>query len=321
VLDVLIVGGGPAGLSAALVLGRARRSVLLCDVGEPRNSLSRGVHGYLTRDGVPPSDMRRIGREELCSYPNVRVEEALVTDIDRNGSHFEAELERGRLVASRKLLLAPGVEPKLPPLERARELYGRGLFDCPYCDGWELRDQPIAVYGRGEKAKTFALQLLGWTRDIVICSDGPAELGRSDRDELSAFGIGVVEENLVGLQSDGELLTALRFADGRRFARRALFFVAGSPEPSPLLRKLGCEFDEQGNVLTGSCERTGIPGLYVAGDASRRIDFAIVAAAEGAMAAVSINRELLAEDIDRWRWEPKSRLALGHREGYHEVCE
>ena len=300
-LDVLIVGGGPAGLSAALVLGRALRSVLVCDAGEPRNSGSRGVHGFLTRDGVAPDDLRRIGREQLRSYPNVRVEEASVVDIGRAGSYFEAALERGHRIASRKLLLAPGVEPKLPPLERARELYGRGLFDCPYCDGWELRGQPIAVYGRGEKAKAFAQQLLGWTSDIVICSDGPAELGPGDRGELGALGIAVLEDRLARLESDGELLTAIGFADGRRLVRRALFFVTGSPEPSPLLRRLGCEFDEQGSVLTGSCETTGIPGLYVAGDASRRIDFAIVAAAEGAMAAVSINRELLAEDLDRRR--------------------
>jgi thioredoxin reductase len=302
-LDVLIVGGGPAGLNAALVLGRARRNVLVCDAGEPRNSKSGGVHGFLTRDGVAPGDMRRIGREELHSYPSVRLEEAWVTDVGHNGSHFEATLERGGRVASRKLLLAPGVEPKLPPLERARELYGRGLFDCPYCDGWELRDQPIAIYGRGERAKAFALQLLGWTSDIVICSDGPAEFGACDREEVGHLGIRIVEDRLAELESDGELLTAIRFADGRRFARRALFFVAGSPEPSPLLRKFGCEFDDKGNVLTGSCETTTVPGLYVAGDASRRIDFAIVAAAEGAMAAVSINRELLAEDLDRRRRE------------------
>jgi thioredoxin reductase len=303
VIDVLIVGGGPAGLSAALVLGRARRSVLICDAGEPRNGNSRGVHGYLTRDGIAPGDMRRIGREELRSYQDIRLEEEWVTDIRRDGPHFEAMLGRGRRVASRKLLLAPGVEPKLPPLERVRELYGRGLFDCPYCDGWELRDQPIAIYGRGERAKTFAQQLLGWTSDVVICSDGPAEFGACDREELGHLGIRIVEDRLMELESDGELLTAIRFADGRRLARRALFFVAGSPEPSPLLRKLGCELDDKGNCRTGRGETTTVPGLYVAGDASRRIDFAIVAAAEGAMAAVSINRELLAEDLDRRRHE------------------
>ncbi|MFL5260409.1 MAG: NAD(P)/FAD-dependent oxidoreductase [Hyphomicrobiales bacterium] len=298
-IDVLIVGGGPAGLSAALVLGRARRSLLICDAGEPRNGNSRGVNGYLTRDGIAPGDMRRIGREELDSYPSVRLEEAWVTDLHHKGSHFEAVLDRGDRVASRKLLLAPGVEPKLPPLARARELYGRGLFDCPYCDGWEIRDQPIAIYGRGGRAKTFALQLLGWTSDIVICTDGPAEFSACDRDELGQLGIRIAEDRLAELESDGELLTAIKFAEGRRLARRALFFVAGSPEPSPLLRKLGCEFDDKGSVRTGSGETTTVPGLFVAGDASRRIDFAIVAAAEGAMAAVSINRELLAEDLDR----------------------
>src|SRR3954452_14232157 len=133
--DVLIVGGGPAGLSAALVLGRARRRVLVCDAGEPRNRLSRGVNGFLTRDGTVPHELRRLAREDLRKYPSVRLEDVRVADVECIGGHFKAALDDGgKRVAARKLPLAPGVEPSLPPIEGVSALYGRGLFDCPYCD-------------------------------------------------------------------------------------------------------------------------------------------------------------------------------------------
>ena len=179
ILDVHIVGGGPAGLSAALVLGRCRRNVVLCDAGRPRNSRSNGVHGFLTRDGIEPAELRRIGREQLCRYSTVRVHEGLVIDIHNRHDHFEAMLADGTRMVGRKLLLAPGIEPDLPSIDGVAALYGRGVFDCPYCDGWEVRDKPIAAYGQGNRAKKFALQLFGWSSDVVPLHGWSLRFGRA----------------------------------------------------------------------------------------------------------------------------------------------
>jgi thioredoxin reductase len=296
-LDVLIVGGGPAGLSAALVLGRCRRRVLLCDAGSPRNARSQGVHGFLSRDGIEPAELRRLGREQLLSYPNVAVREGEVVHAGCDGGQFSVLLTGGVRLEARKLLLAPGIIVDLPEIPGFSELYGRGVFDCPYCDGWEVRDQPLVVYGREGGGMQYCLQLLGWSKDITFCTDGPSGLSGADQEELVRNGIGVVEKKLERLEGE-ELLRGVRFADADFLACRAVFFKTQATRASPILTGLGCDLTETGSAKTGEYENTGIPGLYVAGDASKRVDFAIVAAAEGAMAAFAINRELLKESLE-----------------------
>ena len=174
-LDVIIVGAGPAGLSAALILGRCRRKVLVCDNGKPRNRVSKRVSGFLTRDGMPPAELRRVGREQLALYDSVEIRDITVVDARCRDYGFEVELEDGTRLTTRKLLLATGVIDDLPPIEGAEAFYGRGLHHCPYCDGWELRDQPLAVYGGGASAKGMALELTMWSRDLALCANGAAE--------------------------------------------------------------------------------------------------------------------------------------------------
>jgi thioredoxin reductase len=182
--DVVIVGGGPAGLSAALVLGRCRRRVLLCDAGQPRNAASAHLHGYLTRDGINPREFLRLGRSELAQYDTVEVRDVHVTDARCESSRFSTTLATGETVCSRKLLLATGVVDNVPAIEGLRELYGKSIFHCPYCDGWELREQPMVVYGRGERGYGLSLELTGWTRDMVLLTDGPCELDEDQRERL-----------------------------------------------------------------------------------------------------------------------------------------
>jgi thioredoxin reductase len=298
--DVVIVGGGPAGLNGGVMLGRSRRRVLLCDAARPRNARSRGVNGFLTREGTSPAEMRRLGREELRRYPTVTLRDVEVATARRAGENFEISLATGEEMLARKLLLAPGLMEDAPAIEGARELYGRGVFNCPYCDGWELRDQPFAVYGggRGGEIVGFVEELLVWSRDLVLCTDGPAGLADEDRRRLEARGVAIIEENILRLEGGDAGLERIVLASGRGLERRALFFTLPECRQSPLIEQLGIDQTQRGAVATGHCERTNVPGLYVAGDASRRVHFAVVAAAEGAMAGFAINAELVEEGIE-----------------------
>ena len=199
VLDALIVGARPAGLGAALILGRCRRRVLVCDRGGQRNRWTRWQNGFLSRDGINPSDFRRVSREQLAKYDTVEVSDVEVAEVERRGNDgFAAVLADGTRVVSRKLLLATGVLDELPVIPGFEAFYGRSAHHCPYCDGWEWRDQPLAVYGRGEQGKGMALELTGWSRDLVLCTDGPAELSLHDRKRLARHGIGVRRSGSLG---------------------------------------------------------------------------------------------------------------------------
>jgi thioredoxin reductase len=299
ILDVIIVGAGPAGLSAAEMLGRCRRSVLVFDDGKPRNGASHALHGFLTRDGIPPREFLRLARHELTRYESVEICDARVTSArcDPDG-RFSVFLENGRQFRSRKLLLATGVVDKLPDIPGFRELYGRSVFHCPYCDGWELRDTPLAVYGKGARGSGLALELTAWSRDLVLCTDGPPELDPEMAGRLARNGITIREERVARLDAHDGVLSHVAFHDGAPpLARRAVFFSTGQYQRSDLLEQLGCEFNEKGTVRTGKYETTHLHGLFVAGDASRAVQWVVVAAAEGAEAAFAINTDLLKEDL------------------------
>jgi len=295
--DCIVVGGGPAGLSAALMLGRCRRRVLVCDVGEPRNRWSHAVHGFLTRDGLPPGDFLRFAREDLRPYDTVEIRSARVVDAARDHRGFEVRCEDGTRLRTRKLLLATGVVDELPDIAGLAELYGRSVHHCPYCDGWEWRDQPVGVYGRGDAAAGLALGLTVHTRDLVLCTDGPAVHSDWMRARLDTFDIRVREQRVVRLEGREGRLDRIIFEEGAAEHRRALFFATGQRQASELPARLGCVFTEDGAVDTGKCEATNVPGLYVCGDASREAQFVVVAAAEGAEAGMAINQALLEEEF------------------------
>ena len=294
--DVIIVGAGPAGLSAALMLGRSRRRVLICDTGRPRNAASHAMHGFLSRDGMPPAEFLRTAREQMQQYSTVEMRDVEVVRAECVDSRFQVTLQDGVRLASRKLLIATGVVDNVPSLPGFRELYGRSVFHCPYCDGWEVRDQPLAVYGRGARGLGLSLELTGWSRDIVLCTDGPPELEAGDIARLTRNGIAVREEPVARLEGR-DALERVVFERGDPLARRALFFTTGQTQQSELARALGCAINEKGTVHTGKYETTHLAGLYVAGDASRAVQWVVVAAAEGAEAAFAINSDLLKEDL------------------------
>jgi thioredoxin reductase len=309
--DCIVVGAGPAGLSAALMLGRCRRSVLVCDLGEPRNARSAGLHNYLTRDAIPPREFLTLARDEVGRYPSVEFRDVEVLDATRSPDGFRVVCADGKQLAARKLLLATGVVDELPPIPGLESLYGISVHHCPYCDGWEWRDQPIGIYGRGEEGSALALGLTVWSDDVVLCTGGPSGLADADLSQLSGRGVEIREERVVRLEGSDGYLERIVFDAGESLARRALFVCTGQHQRSALAHKLGCRFTNKGAVDTGSCEATDVPGLYVAGDSSKEAQFVVVAAAEGAEAGMAINRALLKEDLAQKRNSTPSRTRRG----------
>jgi thioredoxin reductase len=294
--DCIIVGGGPAGLSAALMLGRCRRRVLVCDVGDQRNLRSHALHGYLTRDGVSPPEFLRLARAELGRYGTVECRELEIVEAVRGEGGFAVCAADGARLRTRKLLLATGVVDELPALDGLDALYGTSVHHCPYCDAWEWRDRPLAAYGEGEPATGLALSLTFWSPDVLLCTGGAA-LPDGDVPRLAAAGVKIREEPVRRLEGRDGRLQHIVFASGEPDRRSALFVVAGQRQRSPLAERLGCRFTDRGTVDTGTCEVTNVPGLFVAGDASKEAQFVTVAAAEGTEAAMAIHKALMKEEL------------------------
>lgn len=293
--DVIIAGGGPAGLSAAVVLGRCRRRVLLCDTGAPRNARSLGIHGYLTRDGMAPRAFLEAGREEAEGL-GVEMRKVAVTDAQRLEGGFEVTLDRAFVATCRMLLLATGVTDDLPKVPGAEALYGTSLWHCPYCDGWEARDRPLAAYGRGRHGAALALGLRTWSGDVALLSDGPAGLDAEQLARLQRNAVVLDERKIARFEGRNGLLDRVVFRDGTSLPRFGVFFEAGKRKRSALARKLGCRFHRGGSVVTDRFGRTACDDLYVAGDLSHDSQFVVVAAAEGLKAGVAINKALQAEE-------------------------
>ena len=297
--DVVIAGAGPAGLSAALVLGRARRSVLVCDRGTPRSWASKRMYAYLSRDSIEPARFRAIGRRQLARYPEVKLRDVAVTHAKRVGDGFEVTLAAGRRVRCRKLLIATGLMDILPSIRGFEQFFGRTIFQCPYCDGWEMRGKAVAVYGRRQRGFEMARALTAWTDDIVLLTDGPSRFTAAQRRHLSRNGIRLVEKRIESVVGRRGQLRAVNFRDGDSLARQGMFFDTPSRAQSTLADSLGCRYSRHGGILCGQYEATSVPGVFVAGNIIRDVQLSIVAAAEGARAAFGINRALTREDFER----------------------
>lgn len=295
--DAIIVGGGSAGLSAALILGRCLRSVLVCDAGHPRNASSHALHAYLTREGIAPLDFLQLAREELKQFEKVHIVQCEVTKATRRDGLFEVTLLDGRIFQSRKLLLATGVVDVIPQINGIMDFFGKSVFNCPYCDGWEVRHQKLAVYGKAERGLKLAKTLKTWSQDILLCTDGPSGLSYKDCESLTRNNIKLIEHKIKKLEGENGKLTKIVFENGDVNEREALFFNTESFIRSRLLEQFDCNFSEEDGVERGKYEKTEIPGLYVAGNILREVQLVIVAAAEGAQAAFGINSALSREDL------------------------
>jgi thioredoxin reductase len=296
--DVAIVGAGAAGLSAAIVLGRCRRSVVLFDSGSPRNHASHAVNCLLGQDGTPPLALLAKAQSELARYPTVTRCLSAVTAIIPRGDNFGIDFEGGVTLNSRKVLLATGLTDDIPNIDGLDRLYGRSVHHCPYCDGFEHRDKAIAVYGAGDKGAGLALMMKQWSGDVMLFTGGLSDVSENIRARLQRHSIQVRTEVITRLEGaeDGTLRAIHLHAAGAVY-RDAMFFTTGCHQTSDLSERLGCKRDEKGGIIADPVtEESSVKGVYVAGDASREVLLVAVAIAEGAKAAVAINRALLKED-------------------------
>ena len=290
--DCIVVGAGPAGLSASLFLARYRRRTLTFHHNSPRNEYAHGVHGFLGHHGIPPAELLARGRDEVTAHGGLIIE-GCVTRIERlSNEHFRVYTSNERTFDARRILLATGLRDLTPDCPGFRDFYGVSVHHCPDCDGYECIDKRIAVLGSGTKTVGFALGLLTWTNKITVIAE---DLSKDDRAKLAAFEINVRNQSIKALEGDVETkqLQRVLFNNGDKLECEALFFNFGTEPASNFHETLGCKLDEDcGLVWVDQTRQTSVEGVYAAGDITPHSQLAIVAAAEGAMAAIHIHSSL-----------------------------
>jgi thioredoxin reductase len=301
VYDAIIVGGGPAGLNAALVLGRAQRRTLVCDNGEPRNGQVHRTHGFLSRDGISPAELRTIAGEQLTQYPAVEARRVRVERIERQATSFRARFGDGAAAEARRVLLSTGVIDELPAIEGLAARWGISAFNCPYCDGWEVRNQPIVVFGTDEANVRLALTLTRYSPDVILCTNGAAEPAAEPAALLKQRGIDVRTEPIARLEGPAASLDRVVFADGTALHRTYAFTHAPTRQSSTIPDQLGLDRLEDGSITVDDLGQTTVPGVFAAGDLARRPSMPlpggqiVIAAAEGVIAAVALDQLFMDE--------------------------
>jgi len=300
--ECIVVGAGAAGLSAAVVLGRARRRTLVIDAGEQSNRVADAIGGLLAQAGRGPAELYSSGRAELDAYPSVEVREGSVVSGAADDGQFVLELADGSRERARRVLLATGMDYRYPELPGVAERWGRSVFHCPFCHGWEHRDEPLGVLDRGASGVHRALLLSLWSGDVTLLTDGPAELEGDDAGRLAEAGIAVDERPVADLDGPAPELSAVVFASGERLPRRGLLVPAPMHQRSSLAEQLGAAFSEPNPIVADAIEvdsifRTSVPGLFAAGDVTGHMPSVARAIAAGHSAAAGIVQELVADRL------------------------
>lgn len=300
--DSLVVGGSYAGMSAALALGRARRTVLLVDAAQPCNRFTPHSHNFLTHDGRPPADIAAIGRDELSRYPTVTVRQGTVADVMRSDDIFEARIDGGATIRSRTVILATGIVDTIPDIPGFAECWGVSVLHCPYCHGYEIRDKPTGIVANGADALHLVRLLRQWSKDLVLFTNGPDGLDVEQYNAIAQAGVSVVTTPVAGLQQRSGQLDAIVLTDGSSVSRVAIYARLPFTFPGPFVQTLGCDLTPAGRIAIDPMQRTSAPGVYAAGDIANPLRTVAAAVAAGNMAGAVVNMDLI--EAGHWSAHP-----------------
>lgn len=297
VLDCIIIGGGPSGLSASLTLGRARRKIALFDDGTNRNRVTQESHGFITRDGIKPQEFKDIALNELLNYPSVSYSKATITEIIKDIDHdkFIVKTNNGQEFISEKIILATGIQ-EVFSIPSIRRYYGKSLFSCPYCDGWEQRDKPLVVIAEKEEHVLHLTKLVyNWSQDLVVLTNG-VQLSIEGVTELQKRNIKIISDPIKNLIGKDGYLQKIELVSGEMIIRSRGFVVPSYYRPNQFAEQLGCRVHENGKVITDGFGRTTQKNIYIAGESEKsRPTSLMISAAKGNKAAVSVNTDLTME--------------------------
>lgn len=297
IYDVAIIGGGPAGLNAALVLGRARKNVVLFDNNQPRNMVTHASHGFITRDGIEPAEFRRIALEEVLSYPTVQHWQKEVTDIQRSHNGFTISTSEGEQMQAKKVILSAGLKEILPEIDGIHDFYGKSIFQCPFCDGWELRDQPLVVISDMPSVMHKVKLLLHWSNDLVVCTNGSDILTDEQREQLAFRGIPVIQTPISNLAGKNGLLEKVHFSDGTFIERTGGFIDPIQLPKAAFHESLGYQTTSNGGIEISEMGKTTVDGVYAGGDSAYVMPSQLIyAAASGSKAAMAVMADLTEEN-------------------------
>ena len=297
--DCAIIGGGPAGLNAALVLGRARRNTLLFDNDSPRNAVTRESHGFITRDGVKPKEFREIAHQDISKYSYVVYERKQITSVIKNDCMFELMTSKNETYQSKTIIISTGLKDNLPDIDNISDYYGKSLFICPYCDGWEMRDKPLVVIiDEQDQSFHFIKTIYNWSKDLIVCTNGHPFSNYEQRRLIQNKGIKIIDDKIKNFVGENGQIEKVIFANGESLNRKGGFVLPNLSQSSDFAKQLGCEYNSLGGISVDSNGRTSIRGVYAAGDASIIAPAQlIIAAADGLRAAVGVNRDLIETDF------------------------
>ncbi len=295
VFDVIIVGGSYSGLSAAMSLGRALRKVLIIDSGKPCNRQTPHSHNFLTRDGAQPHEIAAIARNQVQSYDTVSFHMGVATAAEKNDNGFIVTTSHGNVFLAGKLIFATGVKDVMPAISGFTECWGISVLHCPYCHGYEVRNQPTGILANGETALELAVLISNWTKDLTVFTNGAPTLSEEHRSILRRKNIPIVEKEIEGLDHSGGLLNSIRFKDGTTYQLKAIYARVAFEQHCDIPRAIGCELTEEGYIKTDAFQRTTIPGVFACGDNTTRMRTIASSVAMGTMAGIAVSREIVFE--------------------------
>lgn len=295
-LDCAIIGGGPAGLSAALVVGRGRKQVIVFDDELPRNRVTQESHGFITNDGMTPFEIRRAGEADLQKYPNIKIKRSRIVDIQKKEERFTLLTHEGDRFEAKKIILATGLQDILPEIEGIHDVYGKTLFSCPFCDGWELKDKALALIAENQRALHMAKLLSNWTKDLIVFTNGHV-LAEEDKVLLTAHSIQVIDVPIVSIDHDNGQLRSLQLANGETVKREGGFVASEFKQSAPFAEKLGCQMTKNAGIETDILGRTTVSGVFACGDNLGGPAQLVLAAAAGSQAGMGVIHELVQEEF------------------------